>query len=132
MFIFTLKEICFKQNCFAYKISRSLPLCFTLLYILYIFFKHHFRYAKLCLYQLLFSLVFPAKHSSMLLVLLSLDSAPLSGIQHRTEHRLAEFVKLVMSLSRLNGLFAAVKISVALSPCLRWCSGQHEGVATGL
>lgn len=119
MFIFTLKEICFKQNCFAYKISRSLPLCFTLLYILYIFLNTISDILSFACISCYFSLVFPAKHSSMLLVLLSRNSAPFSGIQHRTEHRLAEFVKLVMALIRLNGLFAAVKISVALSPCLR-------------
>lgn len=40
-----------------------------------------------------------------------------------TEHRLVEFVKLVMSLIRLNGLFVAVGISVTLLPCLWSVSG---------
>lgn len=56
----------------------------------------------------------PCKHSSDLLVSPSLDSAPSRTSQRVTGHGLAEFVKLVMSLIRLSGLFVAVEISVAL------------------
>lgn len=115
MFSFTLRK-CFKQNCFPIKSASHCPyvlffIClFYTLYIcgnheyLFFFFKHHFRCTKLCLYQLLFYITLPCKHSSIFLVLLSLDAVPFSNAEHN----------YLMFLTTLNGLLVA-----ALSP--RFC-----------
>lgn len=69
-------------------------------------------------YQLLFYITLPCKHSSILPVLLSLDTVPFSSIQHReADDRQVEVSRSVQPAlcGKIPGLYVAVEI---LSPRL--------------